>query len=128
MDNRIEIHGNVYNSQIAQTLSHCSLMVQTVPPGGKKDELELLEKQIAEVIAALPDDKAKAKTAKNLDTLIEQVVSEEPDRDWYSVSSKGLLEAAQWTNKFSAEIFSTIGNIGKVFWPDFTPPEVMPKK
>jgi hypothetical protein len=44
-------------------------------------------------------------------------------RAWYSVSSKGLLEAAKFVKDFSGEIAGTLKNLGKCFWPDFTLPE-----
>jgi hypothetical protein len=42
-----------------------------------------------------------------------------PDRTWYSVSSKGLLEAAKFVKDFSSEIGGTLKNLGNSFWQDF---------
>jgi hypothetical protein len=50
------------------------------------------------------------------------VASGTADRAWYSVSSKGLLEAAEFVKDFSGEIAGTLNNLGKCFWPDFTLP------
>jgi hypothetical protein len=47
------------------------------------------------------------------------VTSGTPDRAWYSVSAKGLLEAAKFVKDFSAEIGGTLKNLGSSFWPDF---------
>jgi hypothetical protein len=35
-----------------------------------------------------------------------------PDRAWYSVSSKGLLEAAKFVKDFFSEIDGTLKNLG----------------
>jgi hypothetical protein len=51
--------------------------------------------------------------------MTEGVTSETPDRAWYSVSSKGLLEAAKFVKDFSAEIGGTLKNLGSSFWPDY---------
>jgi hypothetical protein len=48
------------------------------------------------------------------------VTSGTPDRAWYSVSSKGLLEAAKFVKNFSAEIGGALKNLDTGFWPDFT--------
>jgi hypothetical protein len=47
------------------------------------------------------------------------VTSKTPDRAWYSVSSKGLLEGAKFVKDFSAEIGGTLKNLGSGFWPGF---------
>ena len=54
-----------------------------------------------------------------LKELTEGVTSGTPDRAWYSVSSKGLLEVTKFVKDFSAEISGTLKNLGSSFWPDF---------
>jgi len=61
--------------------------------------------------------------ADRLKELAEGVTSGTPDRAWYSVSSKGLLEAATFVKNFSGEIAGSLMNLGRCFWPDFTLPE-----
>ena len=65
--------------------------------------------------------------ADRLKELTEGVTSGTPDRAWYSVSSKGLLEAAKFVKDFSAEIGGTLKNLGSTFWPGFTLTDVSPK-
>jgi hypothetical protein len=57
--------------------------------------------------------------AAHLKESTEGVTSGTPDRAWYSVSSKGLLEAAKFVKDFSTEISGTLKNLGTSFWPDF---------
>ena len=54
--------------------------------------------------------------------LVKQATSKKPDRDWYSLAAKGLLVAATWVRDYSGNIAGTIGNIGKLIWPDFSLP------
>jgi hypothetical protein len=51
--------------------------------------------------------------------MTEGVTSGTSDRAWYSVSSKGLLEAAKFVNDFSAEIGGTLKNCHPHFKADF---------
>jgi hypothetical protein len=57
--------------------------------------------------------------------MTESVTSGTPDRAWYSVSSKGLLEAAKFVKDFSAEIGGTLKNLGTSFWPDFKVTDIL---
>jgi internalin A len=86
--------------------------------------LETLQKQIAELISGPSEEKQQLKkmVADRLKELTEGVASGTADRAWYSVSSKGLLEAAEFVKDFSGEIAGTLNNLGKCFWPDSTLP------
>ena len=116
-DQSIHIGGNVINSQVGQTLTNCTNMIQQQAPGERKDLLEELAKQVQQLIAALPADKQQ-KAAKNLERAVEEATSAEPDREWYSVSTKGLLEASKWVKDYSGNIAGTIMNLGKLLWPE----------
>jgi hypothetical protein len=50
--------------------------------------------------------------------LVEQAKSDTPSRHWHSMSAKGLLEAAEFVEGFSGKIAGTLGNLGKLLWPD----------
>jgi hypothetical protein len=80
-----------------------------------------LEREAWKLFAALSDDQQK-KVAKNLDLAVKAVAEEEPDRDWYDVSTKGLLEASKFVTDYSGNIAETAANLGKCFWPDFQLP------
>ena len=60
----------------------------------------MLHKQIGEIISGPPEEKQQLKkmVADRLKELTEGVTTGTPDRAWYSVSSKGLLEAAKFAN------------------------------
>jgi len=124
-DNRVQIRGSVYNSQVGQTLSNCTNMVNQQAPGRKKEVLEALRRDVEELIKRLPAGKVEEapQVAENLEMVIKQATKEKPDRKWYSVSSEGLLDAAGWVEDFSGKIRGTIKNLGGMIWPDFSLPE-----
>ena len=102
-------------------MKDCTSIVNSQPPGERKELLETLQKQIGEVISGPPEEKQQLKkmVADRLKELTEGVTTGTPDRAWYSVSSKGLLEAAKFVKDFSSEIGDTLKNLGTSFWPDF---------
>jgi len=124
-DHSIHIRGNVTNSQVAQTLTNSTNMVQQQPAGTKKDLLDQLRRDVEALISHLPADKADEapQVAEDLEMLVKQATSDKPNRKWYSVSAEGLLEASKWVNNFSGNILGTVGQLGKLIWPDFSPPK-----
>jgi internalin A len=124
-DHSINIGGDVINSQVGQTLTNCTNMIQQQVPGEKKDLLDLLRQEVEVLIKRLPENKkAEApKLAKKLETVIDQATSEEPERPWYDLSAKGLLEAADWVKDFSGKIGGTLLNLGKLAWPGYSLPK-----
>jgi len=124
-DHSIHICGNVTNSQVAQTLTNTTNIVQQQPPGEKKDLLDQLRRDVEALISHLPADKADeaSQVAENLEMLVKQATSDKPNRKWYSVSAEGLLEASTWVKDFSGNIFGTVRQVGKLIWPDFSLPK-----
>jgi hypothetical protein len=102
-------------------MKDCTSIINSQPPGERKELLETLQKQVGGLISGPPEEKQQFKkmVADRLKELTEGVTSGTPDRAWYSVSSKGLLEAARFVKDFSAEIGGTLKNLGSSFWPDF---------
>ena len=82
-------------------MKDCTSIVNSQPPGERKELLETLQKQIGEVISGPPEEKQQLKkmVADRLKELTEGVTTGTPDRAWYSVSSKGLLEAAKFCER-----------------------------
>jgi internalin A len=119
-DQSTHIGGNVINSQVGQTLTNCTNMIQQQAPGERKDLLEELHKQVQQLIAALPAEKQDEAphVVENLEMLVKQATSAKPNRKWYSVSSEGLLEASKWVKDYSGNIAGTIMNLGKLLWPE----------
>ncbi|MEC5213847.1 hypothetical protein RCH06_002402, partial [Polaromonas sp. CG_9.5] len=111
--NSIHIGGNVTNSQVGQTLTNCTNMVQQQAPGERKDLLEALQKQVAQIIAALPEDKKDkaAEVADNLEVVVKEVTSAKPRRKWYSLGAAGLLEAASYVKDFGGNITEVLKNL-----------------
>jgi len=115
---------DVINSQVGQSLTNCTNMIQQQAPGKRKDLLETLAKDVRTLIESLPEDKKKdaSKVADKLKKITEEAIKEEPEREWYSLSAKGLLEAATWVKDFSGKIGGTILELGKSIWSDFKMP------
>jgi internalin A len=115
------ISGGTFHGPVAAVMKDCASIINSQPPGERKELLETLQKQIGELISGPPEEKQQFKkmVADRLKELTEGVTSGTPDRAWYSVSSKGLLEAAKFVKDFSVEIGGTLKILGSSFWPDF---------
>ncbi len=124
-DRSINIGGNVINSQVGQTLTYCTNMIQEQAPGDRKDLLEKLSIDVKKLIERLPEDNRDEapQIVENLEMLVKQATSEKPNRRWYTVSAEGLMEAATWVKDFTGNIHGTLLNLGKALWPDFLLPE-----
>ena len=120
-DRSINIGGNVVNSQVGQTLTNCTNRIQQQAPSERKDLLEKLTADVKALIERLPPGKTDEADgiAKNLKLMVDEASSKKPNREWYSLSAKGLLEAATWVKDFSGVIGGTILSLGKTFWPEF---------
>ncbi|TDU72826.1 hypothetical protein EI77_01291 [Prosthecobacter fusiformis] len=108
--------GNV-NSQVGQTLSQCTLMVQQQTAGEVKSLLESLTKDVKTLIEKLPEDKQE-EAATNLELLTKAVTIAKPNRAWYSVSAEGLIEASKFVKDFTGNIAGTVGQLRKLVFPD----------
>jgi hypothetical protein len=124
MGDHIEQHisGGTFNAQVAAVMKDCTNIIDNRASGEQKRLLETLQKQVAEVLVGPPEEKLqlKKKLTSELKELTEGVTSGTPDRAWYSVSAKGLLEAAKFVKDFTGEIGETLKNLGRTLWPDFT--------
>jgi hypothetical protein len=89
--------GGTFYGPVAAVMKDCTSIINSQPPGERKELLETLHKQIGEIISGPAEEKQQLKkmVADQLRALTEGVTSGTPDRAWYSVSSKGLLEAAK---------------------------------
>jgi len=117
-----DIHArDIINSQVGQTLTNCTNMIQQQAPGERKDLLETLRREVGELISKLPEDK-KEEAAGNLELMVKAATSAKPNRAWYSVSAEGLLEASKFVKDFSGNIAGTLGSLGKALGPDFRLP------
>jgi hypothetical protein len=115
------ISGGTFHGPVAAIMRDCANIIKNQPPGERKELLETLQKQLGELVMGPTEEKQQFKkmVADRLKELTEGVTSGTPDRAWYSVSSKGLLEAAKFVKDFSTEIGGTLKNLGSSFWPDF---------
>jgi hypothetical protein len=123
MGDHIEQHisGGTFHGPVAAVMRDCTNIISNQSSGERKRLLETLQKQINELLSGQPPEEQR-RVADQLKALTEGVTSGTPDRAWYSVSAKGLLEAAKFVKDFSAEIGGTLKNLGNSFWPGFTLP------
>lgn len=112
----ITIHGNVSNSQIGQTLTSCTNMIQQQAPGEIKTTLTELEKAVQALLSKLPEDK-QSETTKDWEVMVKESTSATPRRKWYSLSAEGLLEASKYVKDFTGNIAGIVGRLTKLLWP-----------
>jgi hypothetical protein len=117
-DHSIKIGGDNYG-QIGQTLTNCTNMIQQQSPGERKNLLEQIEQEVKALITKLPEEK-KGEAAEDFSQLVKGATAATPNRRWYSVSAEGLLEASKFVKDFTGNIAGTIGQLGKLIWPDFS--------
>ena len=104
--------------QIGEVLTHCTNVIKQQPDSDAKKLLAGLTAEVEALIKALPADK-KEDAADNLKLLVTAATAKKPKRPWYSVSAAGLIDASKFAKDFSGNIAGTIGQLGKLFWPDF---------
>jgi hypothetical protein len=110
--------------QIGEVLNNCTNIINQRASPQTKDLLETLRTEVERLIKAIPPENSDVaqKASRNLQRLVETATEKNPDRDWYSVSAKGLIEASKFVKDFAGNIAGTIGQIGKLFWPDYSLP------
>jgi internalin A len=113
---------DITNSQVGQTLTKCTNMIQQQAPGAQRDLLETLQRDVQVLIEKLPTENQE-EASGNLELLVKGATAATPNRKWYSVSAEGLLDASKFAKDFSGNIAGTIGQLGKLIWPDFSLPE-----
>lgn len=113
---------DIIKSQVGQTLTNCTNMIQQQQSGERREALEELQREAKVLIENVPADKQE-EASGNLELMVKAATAPKPNRAWYSVSSGGLLEASKWAADFSGNIASAIGKLGKLLWPDFALPE-----
>ena len=112
----ITFHGSVSNSQIGQTLTNCTNMIQQQAPGEIKTLLSALEKEVQTLLSKLPEDQ-QTETTKDWEMMVKESTSATPSRKWYSVSAEGLIEASKFVKDFTGNIAGTVGQLTKLLWP-----------
>lgn len=115
------IHGGTFHGPVAAKMEHCRLTLAQSATVRQKELLEALHREVAALIERLPESK-QSDAADNLELLVKSVAAGEPKREWYEVSARGLLEASSFVKEFTGNIAGTIGQLGKLIWPDLTLP------
>jgi len=117
-DNSIHIGGNVINSQVGQTLTNCTNTIQQQAPGEQKSLLEELQKQVTQLIKALPADKQDEapQIVENLEMVVKEVTSAKPRQKWYSLSAEGLMEAVTYVKDYSGDIAGVLTELKNLVW------------
>lgn len=114
--NSLSIGGNVTNSQVGLDLTNCLNTISNLAEGERKDLLGNIAQETKAILAALPEAKKGevAHVTENLELLVKQANSDNPNKTWYGVSAAGLLEAASWVKNYSGNIGETIDKLGKL--------------
>jgi hypothetical protein len=113
------IVNSVINGQAALKIDRSNAIVGQQATSDKKAILEQLQKEVREIIAALPDSEQET-TADMLTSLVTQATAEKPNRKWYSVSAEGLIDASKQVKEITSNVAGTVGQLGKLIWPDFS--------
>jgi hypothetical protein len=116
------ISGGNFTGPVAAKMENCTSIIDQQNNPKRRELLEEIQKQTRELISKLPEDK-REKAAGNLELLVKGADEQAPDREWYSVSAKGLLEASKFVKDFTGNIAGTIGQLGKLIWPDYSMPQ-----
>jgi hypothetical protein len=126
MEKITNIKINKNYGQVGNILQNCTNIINEQADSTLKQILEKLQDETTLLIQSLLIDQPKmvAKAAKNLKRLVEEATDKQPEREWYSISAKGLLEASEFVKGFSENIGSTILNLGKHIWQDFKLSEI----
>jgi hypothetical protein len=114
-DHSIRIGGSVINSQVGQTLTNCTNMIQQQAPEWKRTLLEQLQSDVQKLLEQLPGANVEdaPQVAENLELTRETGNRGQANRRWYEVSPKGCWEASKWVKDFSGSIGGTIRQLGK---------------
>jgi hypothetical protein len=103
------VHGDVQVGQlVAQTIANAMNWIQgSDAPDELKARLMEVQQLTAELVKKAPPD-VQEKAAKSLDVLTKEATSDKPDRAWYEVSAKGLIEAAQTVAELTGPISTAV--------------------
>lgn len=119
IETTMNVNVGVNYGQIGNVLENCTNIINKQADGESKELLKKLTAEVDALIKTLPDEKTKTNAAANFDWLVKAATDTKPKRPWYSVSAKGLLEASKFAKDFAGNIAGTIGQLGKLLWPDF---------
>jgi hypothetical protein len=105
------IHGNVtgnVNQVAAKTIQDSfNTIAGSSSSPELKEQLDALGKAVTEMVKGLPEPKQK-QIAKDYKNLTEEVTSEEPRREWYELSAKGLMEAAKAVGEIATPVIAAV--------------------
>ena len=114
---QINVHGTVQgNVFIGEKIEGVTANINASNASEEtKSKLKELTEAVKNMVPNL-DEKLQTKVAKNLERLTTEVVAQEPDRDWYEVSAKGLMEAAQTVSEvIGGPVIAAVKSISSLF-------------
>jgi hypothetical protein len=121
--NTQNIYGGTFHGPVAVTMRKCTTTIGRQPDSERKQLLSELQNEVKELAVKLPPEMQK-EAIDNLEKLVDSTVDEKPKRPWYDVSARGLIEASKFVKDFTGNIVGTIGQLGKLLWPDYEVPKV----
>lgn len=96
------------NQVAAESITNSFNQIQSAEVSAEmKTKLEELNKLVEKLMPKLPPEQQK-KAAKSLETLTDQATSKEPEREWYELSAKGLMEAAKTVADMAGPITTAV--------------------
>lgn len=107
----IQIGGAVTNSTVvlAQDITNSfNKAAGEVSSEPLKATLDELHKQIQELLKSTPDPDKQQEIADHAKIVAEQAARETPNKGLFSVSAKGLIEAANAVKDLAAPVLSTV--------------------
>jgi small GTP-binding protein len=104
-----DVVGGVLNmgdeNQITQNITHAAEL---------KESMEALVKETQEVLKRLAESDAKEELKDNLERLQSEMQKSKPKKEWYEVSVKGLIQAAENLNDLGKPVISLAGKVLKL--------------
>jgi hypothetical protein len=108
------IYGNVtgnINQVAAKTIQDSfNTIAEAEISGALKGKLEELGGAVTEMAKNLPETKQK-KVAQDYKSLTDEVTSEEPRKEWYELSAKGLMNAAKTVGEIAMPVITVVKSI-----------------
>jgi hypothetical protein len=117
------ISGGTFYGPVAAKMEHCTNIIGQQSNDQRKQLLTAVQREAEALIRQLPEAQ-REDAADNLKLLVDSAVAKEPKRRWYEVSAQGLLDASKFVKDFTGNIAGTIGQLGKLLWPDFQLPSL----
>jgi hypothetical protein len=105
------VGGNV-NQVAAKTIRESfNQVTESEASSELKSKLEELGKLVEDMLGAGLSEKDQKKVARDYKGFAEEATSEEPRKEWYELSAKGLIEAAKTVGEIATPVIAVVKSI-----------------